>query len=444
MDADHARTYYRAAEALATEGDAAGAIEHLMQAIDTGVIQSGAILRTTLQAERRGLRDAALDAVAAALMAQPSDIDLLEGFGQRLMRAGRPDEAARIFTNATTAYAAGLGEMVLTPEQERLAELLGQVGAALVAGRHREEAIDVLREAQSFDPANQKVAQHLSSALLALGRFQEAETVCRDAMANGASSAEVLLNLANACTRLGKQKEAEIAYDHAALLSPGDRTLEHLSDAARGANTAAAPLDFVRNLYNQRAGNYDSFALFGLRYRGAGVVGRLVDQLYPNRIGRTLDLGCGSGLIGAMVFEKSDALVGVDISAAMLVQAREKGIYTDLAETDIQEFLSTHDGHYNLIVAADSLIYTGDLAEIVRLARERMVAGGRLILALEANAAGADWSLSPSGRYAHSRTYLERCMDAADLVVEEILEEELRRDGDRSIPGLFVVARRPD
>ena len=53
-----------------------------------------------------------------------------------------------------------------------------------------------------------------------------------------------------------------------------------------------------------------------------------------------LDLACGTGRIGAWLRQRTDAIIdGIDLTADMLVRARERGIYHNLSQGDI-----THTG----------------------------------------------------------------------------------------------------
>ena len=84
-----------------------------------------------------------------------------------------------------------------------------------------------------------------------------------------------------------------------------------------------------------------------------------------------LDLGCGTGLAGAAFRHCCGRLVGVDLSPAMLAQARAKGLYDRLVEGDVAEFLAGEaaaQARYHLILAADVFMYLADLAAVLRAA----------------------------------------------------------------------------
>lgn len=60
----------------------------------------------------------------------------------------------------------------------------------------------------------------------------------------------------------------------------------------------------------------------------------------PCRWRRCVDLGCGTGLMGPLLRNHvADSLVGVDLSAGMVVHARDRGCYDDLAVGELVEYL---------------------------------------------------------------------------------------------------------
>ncbi len=75
-----------------------------------------------------------------------------------------------------------------------------------------------------------------------------------------------------------------------------------------------------------------------------------------------LDAGCGTGLCGPLLRPYASRLVGVDLSGGMLDHARRKEIYTDLVQSELTEFLAAQQRAFDVIVAADTLVYFGDLA----------------------------------------------------------------------------------
>ena len=88
-----------------------------------------------------------------------------------------------------------------------------------------------------------------------------------------------------------------------------------------------------------------------------------------------LDLGCGTGQAGAWVKDYARSMVGVDLSSAMLSEARRKGLYQELYEMSITEYVDSvvskgdngcSSSTFDVIVAAEVFSYIGDLADTIR------------------------------------------------------------------------------
>ena len=125
----------------------------------------------------------------------------------------------------------------------------------------------------------------------------------------------------------------------------------------------------IERLYAGMADTFDEHLTQRLGYRVPSLV---VDELTPwlsdfaqrhNRLPSVLDLGCGTGLFGVAVRQYAATLTGVDLSAAMLAKARERGIYDELIESDLQSFLLPNASRklFDLTVATDVFIYVGNL-----------------------------------------------------------------------------------
>jgi predicted TPR repeat methyltransferase len=94
-------------------------------------------------------------------------------------------------------------------------------------------------------------------------------------------------------------------------------------------------------------------------------------------------LGCGTGLAGAVFTPLATRLDGVDLSPAMIEKARARGIYDQLVVADLEDALAADGACYDLILAADTLVYLGDLAVVFEAARRRLSPEGYFLFTVE-------------------------------------------------------------
>jgi len=105
----------------------------------------------------------------------------------------------------------------------------------------------------------------------------------------------------------------------------------------------------------------DPWASSDPRYRYQSRKYDTIVNFIPRRpYSSALDLGCGSGLLTRRIARRADAVLGMDISAAAVDQARQANeIYSNMrfAQGDINNLPAFIDGAFDLMVIADSLYY---------------------------------------------------------------------------------------
>jgi predicted TPR repeat methyltransferase len=194
-------------------------------------------------------------------------------------------------------------------------------------------------------------------------------------------------------------------------LSPHSGVVNHLLNSLCGTTSARAPDGYVSWLFNTYAPSFDNH-LARLGYQGPEMLRQLAVRAgWTADASRTiLDLGCGTGLSGQPFTPYAACLDGIDLSAGMLDQARRRGIYSNLHHGEIHAVLGTLPAAaYDAVLAADTLIYIGDVAQLFRLVAERLKPGGSFLFTVEAGKSG--YTLTSSGRYKQADDYLCACAD---------------------------------
>ena len=233
------------------------------------------------------------------------------------------------------------------------------------------------------------------------------------------------------------------AYRQAAALDAADGHGARMKLAALGAAPlpASAPPAFVRGLFDQYADRFETSLVDRLGY-GAPLqlIGALGAVAGPHRrFAEVLDLGCGTGLMGERLRPTAGNLTGVDLSAGMLDKARRKKIYDRLVESDVVGF-GAGTQHYDLVTAADVLIYIGDLAPLFAGVATALAPGGLFTFSVETHDGEAPYALGPSLRFAHAPAAVEAMLDDCAMRMLSKQSVVLRQDRGEAVMGMIFVA----
>lgn len=317
----------------------------------------------------------------------------------------------------------------------------GLRGAALATlGRHP-EALAAYQRACALAPDRVEPHHNLALGLEALDRRAEAVTAYRAALAIAPDHVPSLERLVRALVELDRPGEALAPCAHLHALDPGDAITAHHLAALRGETPAAPPRAYVVDMFDAMAPRFDAVLVDTLRYRVPEAVRALLERIAPGRrFAHALDLGCGTGLLGAQLRDRCDRLDGVDLAPAMIAAARARGCYDRLALADVVEYLGAGGDAYDLIAATDVLIYLGALEPLFAAARSRLAPGGLVVASLERLDDG-DLRLATTGRYQHGRGHVERLAAAHGLAVRAFDPIEVRLEAGHPVPGwLFALA----
>ena len=173
-----------------------------------------------------------------------------------------------------------------------------------------------------------------------------------------------------------------------------------------------------------------------MAYAAPQILGDLADLVMPGRSGlRILDLGCGTGLAGVVFKSRAARLDGIDLSPAMIEKARARGIYDFLRVGDIE---TPPQNTYDLILAADTLVYLGELTALFRAVAAGLAPDGYFLFTTEAKT-GDGFELGPKRRWRHSDAYIREQAAAAGLAVAGLVAASPRTEANQAVPG-FAVA----
>jgi len=369
------------------------------------------------------------------LLAGPHHLEALQSLGRISFENGDLEAAQYFFGQA----------LELNPG---FVEGLHLRGVALMRLGHSTAALECLERALARDPLLKEVILNHATVLLELNRPNEALAGFDRLLSLDPNSAVGWNNRGNALGALGRLEEATAAYDRAIAIDPGLETAEQnrfyallsLRKVDRISSFA------VRAAFDSVAARYDQMVLHELDYRGhlhlRTLASRVLGRLGPPW--SILDLGCGTGLAGECFKDlaRGGRLDGVDISPAMIEEARRRQIYDALILADLETVLVVEGPSYDMIMSADAMVYLGDLAPTFAGVANRLRPGGVFVFTCEAKQ-GDGWELTEANRFRHSESYLRDESRRAGLSWLELIECTPRSEQGNPVAGFAVALGKP-
>jgi predicted TPR repeat methyltransferase len=384
-------------------------------------------------AHQRGQSDEGILRIERSLALEPDRADWHSNFGIVLQERLRLEEAAAEYRRA----------IAIKPDHANAHSNLGVVLRAL--GRF-EESEASYREALRSDPTHIDAYTNLGLLLNGQKRTYEAVLCFCKVITLRPKHPEARRLLALAHCALGELDKAIELFEQWLKEEPDSAIARHMLAACSGREVPARASDqFVEATFDSFAASFDA-KLAKLQYRAPLLVSTMFgDGLTPAKELDVLDAGCGTGLCGPLMAPFARRLVGVDLSGKMLAHAQERNVYDALIKSELTAYLREVPATYDAIVSADTLVYFGPLEEVAAAAAAALRGGGLLVFTVEELAdggSGPGYTISPHGRYSHTRGYIERVLGDAGFATE-IAAAELRLEAGTPVAGLVVKATKP-
>jgi predicted TPR repeat methyltransferase len=337
------------------------------------------------------------------------------------MEMGHPEDGAESFRRAIDC-------------QADFALAHYNLGNAYRGMKQSDEAVASYRKAITLNPGYVDAYNNLGILLNTLGQFEEAVGCFNKVLALNPEIADVHFNLGNTLRDLGRLDAAAENYSRALDLDPGHLKAKHVLAALTDNSTEMPPEGYVSLVFDNFAAHFEHQMVVGncripeiLRL----LAGFLIEErkTFPDPpFQRVLDMGCGTGLAGEAFRDIVGELHGIDMSEKMLEQARQKNVYDAIFQTGIEPFLSESDDCYDLVLAADVLIYFGPLDVVFKKVAQCLNKGGMFAFSVERLEVGT-YVLQPSTRYAHNEDYVLRLAqeNGFDVVCNQAVEK-MRND----------------
>ncbi len=306
------------------------------------------------------------------------------------------------------------------------------------------EAHRSFQEAIAIDPLFGDALINLANLLDREGRQVEAaEYHCR-AYVLAPTHGKPKSMLGIAYYKLGRLAEAAEIYREWMLEEPDNPIPSyHYSACSREAVPRRASDEYVEKHFDSFAPNFES-SLRSLSYRGPDMIAKALESATSRKSGLSvLDAGCGTGLCGSVLAPYAGRLIGVDLSSAMLEVAKKRGLYHELVKCEITHYLVEHPDCFDLVAAADTLIYFGDLEELFGAGYSALRPRGVFAFTVEEEkAANKTYRLNPRGRYSHSKDHLAVLLPQSGFEILAMEPDVIRIEFGAPVDGLTITARR--
>jgi predicted TPR repeat methyltransferase len=376
-----------------------------------------------------------------AVEQDPKGVDARLRLGMVLQDLGRLVEATEV-----------LGQLVV--DHPRLAAGWAQLARAIVPQGFAWEAHGAISRAMRAKPDADTLVT-LSVLHLAMQDKDAAESACRRAVKMSPASVSAWMQLGQILAIRGKKPEAATAYQRVLEHDPGNSLAMFFLTAQRGdpigpdvsGTITIAPPQYVRALFDGCAERFDGLLVGDLKYRTPQMLDLMYSQWRdshgPDATGslQILDAGCGTGLCGLWLARYRGWLIGVDLSRRMMAEAQDKQVYDQLVPGDVVEELKTRPDALDLIVAADVMVYFGELGQFFAAAANALRPGGVFLFSVE-TAVNGDYLLLPTQRFAHSIGYLDRLADSNGFALRVKEQATLRKEEGADVRGYLVLAER--
>ena len=324
-------------------------------------------------------------------------------------------------------------------------ELLAK--AASIAQRlfRFETALKWLHQAEKLNPGDIILRQQIGRTLSSSGDHAGAIGVYSDLLSQFPRNPSLLMERLRACLAASQMEQAISDAEALTEVDPNNEEYRFYLAIARGETPATQPSSIVERLFDSSADYFDRHLVLLLQYKLPEDVAKMIHQWHPDRKGDVLDLGCGTGLLGASLGPIEGVLVGVDLSMQMIEQAKLLGVYDSFHHVNIVDALqATPDNLYHVITALEVFIYIGDLSTVMPNARRILLPGGHFVFSCETGADGdPNYALQKTYRYTHRRDYVLQLMQEAGFEDITLEDRVLRKNMGQPVHGFLITARKP-
>ncbi len=315
------------------------------------------------------------------------------------------------------------------------------LGALLYRQNRVMEALEMYRNVFIIDPTDTKAAFNLAIALEDLGNFEEAAGLYFKVLGQKQLQSIIHLRLANMLPKwFETDPKTALLYASGWVKNFPDNPLAIHTNNALNGQSSETDIDFAytQTFYDAFADTYDE----KMQILNCQIPQLIAQKTSGKTFENVLDLGCGTGLSGALLRTGSKHLTGVDMSQKMIQKAEKKHIYDALFTMDILDYLQTTSQAFDLIVAADVFCYINKLDDIIKEAHKDLTSRGTFIFTVEKAPNPDQIILQPNGRYQHGFDIINSALKNAGFAEITAQEVTLRQENKAPCQGYLFMAQK--
>jgi predicted TPR repeat methyltransferase len=426
---DYAEAHFSVGLILHAQGDMEGSIAAYRKAIEINPAYPSAYNNLGNILRERGDLAGAGDHYRKAIEIDPRHASAQNNLGNLLLAEGRIDEALSCYDKAIAA----------APDR---ADSYANKGGALRSLGKLQSAETCLRRAIALDGGLAEAVKGLAMTLSNLARHEEAITAARRLLELQPESADAWRTVGVVLEEGGRVEEAADHYRKATSLGPaGEKWQYDLAAISGSPPPPIAPRQYMIELFDDYSARFEQHLVEELKYQAPQRLYDAVMTVAPDLKPDILDLGCGTGLSAQPFALLARSITGVDLAPRMIELARRRGIYTRLVCDDVITVLQCSKDQYDLILAADLLIYVGDQRELFGAVRGALRTGGLFAFSIEVQEEDG-YTLRPTRRYTHSLSYVRAMAKESGIAEMVVNRGAIRRHAGKDVEGLFIVLRK--
>ena len=331
-----------------------------------------------------------------------------------------------------------------TQDNSLATEYLTRAAAIAVKCQHYPQAALWAEQASAMAPESAQLKHLMAEAQAYNGQYEEAIALYTELLSQEPDNTDFLHDRLLAYINTAQTPLAQQDAERLVALAPDNETFTYYASMLKGETPATQPASLVTRLFDTSAAQFDQHLIGNLQYTLPQDVAQWILDWYPDKKVDVLDLGCGTGLLGASLGPLKGVIVGVDLSPKMIEKAAQRGVYAQFNQVNVLDALqATPESHYDVITALDVLIYVGDLSTVIPNAHRILTPGGRFVFSCEAAPKKVKtFALQATQRFVHQQDHVNKLLKAAGFGQIQMETRALRLEAGEPVQGFVVTAQK--